>query len=169
MPLPIVLALAAAGAVAGGGFGAAAGGMFMWKRTNQAAGRELARADTDALAALYEAEIDLARTKQQARDVGVDVSAVEAGYRAYRDGQVDLQAIAEGVMNGAYLIPTAATADPQNVRELVGDDIHVVSDRDMRRWLRERGHDVPAAGPLAERLKVIYREGNPRTGVAHTM
>jgi hypothetical protein len=94
MPLPVALAFAAAGAVVGGGIGAAAGGLFMWKRTNQAAALELSTADTNALAALDTAEIDLAQIKQQARELGVDISAVEAGYRTYRDGQIDLQAIA---------------------------------------------------------------------------
>jgi len=156
MPIPVVLALAAAGALAGAGLGATAGGVLMWKRGNQQAAEELVAGDIDALMRLLEREIDLVQLRRQAVELGVDVAAVEAGYKAYRDGQADLEEIARGVFGGAHIVPTTSEVAPEKLKELVGGDTEVVSERQMRGWLLEHGFDVPRTGRLAGHWKQRY-------------
>ena len=157
MPLPIVLALAAAGALAGGGMGAAAGGVYLLRRTTQRAAVEESKGDVQALAELLRAEIDLADLKRQARELGVDVAAVEAGYKAHRDGNMDVLSLAQGILDGSHVIPISDSAGRQKVSQAVGAGVQVVSDREIREWLRKQGEDVPASGRLGQRWKDMYR------------
>jgi len=36
-----------------------------------------------------------------------------------------------------------------------------MTDTDIRTWLKDNGHDVPGRGPVPNRLRTVYDEGNP--------
>lgn len=158
MPLPIVVAFAAAGAIAGTGLGTAAGGVYMWRRTKQEEATRSREADLDAISRLLSGEIDLAHLKRQAEEVGVDVEAVEAGYKAYKDSHEDLLKIASQILDGEIIVPTSSDATAPEIQEMAGHDTSVVSDREIREWLRKEGYRVPSSGPLAKQWKRIYWE-----------
>lgn len=160
MPLPIVVAFAAAGAIAGTGLGTAAGGVYMWRRTKQEEATRSREADLDAISRLLSAEMDLADLKRQAEEVGVDVQAVEAGYKAYKDSHDEILKIASQILNGEVIVPTSSNATALGLQEMAGDDTSVVSDRAMREWLRKNGYSVPSSGPLAKQWKRIYWESH---------
>lgn len=161
MPIPLVLALAAAGSVAGAGVGAAAGGLHMWRQANRRGATEEYQADIDALTRLLRSEMDLARLKREAQALGVDPAAVDAGYKAYRDGQADLAEVVKRLVRGEVPVPLVEPSSGEAAKALVEPGTATATTSEMRTWLRQNGYEVPTTGPLAQRWVDTYMGAYP--------
>lgn len=161
MPIPLVLALAAAGGVAGAGLGAAAGGLHMWRQVNRRGATEEYQGDIDALSHLLRSEMDLARLKREAKNLGVDPVAVDAGYQMYRDGQADLADVVKRLVRGEVPVPLIEPSSGEAAKALIEPGTATATTSEMRTWLRQNGYDVPTVGPLAQRWIDIYMEAHP--------
>lgn len=160
--LPIVLALAAAGALAGGGAGAAFGGILWFKRTADAAAAEQAKADSENIKDVLRQKMSEQEVRDQAKAMGVDVEAAVEGYRAAQRGQVDIEKLVKDLIAGKAGVPMADAAAASTGRKaaLPLQRERVESNAEIRRWARENGFDVADKGQIPRRVLDAFREAH---------
>lgn len=163
MPIPIILALAAAGAAAGGGIGAAIGGMIWFKRETDSAAAEEVKADSRNIQDILRQKMSEQQVREEARAVGVDVDAAVAGYRAAQAGVVDLQTVVTGIVSGVTGVPIPDAESGwalQSHEPLPLQSDRVTSNAEIRRWARENGRPVSDKGPIPRRVLDAFRSAH---------
>ncbi|WP_369253356.1 Lsr2 family DNA-binding protein [Geodermatophilus amargosae] len=149
-----ILFFAAAGLLVGGGAG---GGWLLWQKGNQAAAKELQAQDAANLKRLLEGEIDLAELKRQAKQAGVDVDAVMAGYEKMKAKQLKPEDVVRLVTEGCLPVPGDGSGKKPS---MLPEGVDAVSNAEFRAWARANGHEVKDRGQVPERIKAAYRDAH---------
>lgn len=153
-----ILFFAAAGLLASGGVG---GGWLLWQEGNQAAAQELQTQDTANLKRLLEGEVDLATLKRQAKQAGVDVNAVVAGYEQMKAKQLKPEDVVRLVTEGRLPVPGDGSGKKPS---MLPEGVDAVSAPQFRSWARANGHEVKDRGRVPEHIKAAYREAHRVSG-----
>jgi hypothetical protein len=160
MPIPIILALAAAGALAGGGIGTAVGGVMWFRKTGHEAARDEAVADSKNITDVLRQRMTEQQVRDEAKAAGVDVDAAVNGYKAAKDGVVRLADVAVRVALGDTGVPISKQSLSKEVLEEARATITadgVASNSDIRMWGRANGYVVKDRGPLPKALLEAFR------------
>lgn len=158
---PFVLAFAAIGALAGGGAGAAFGGILWFKKTADGAAAEQVKADSENIKDLLRQKMSEQEVRDQANAGGVDVAAAVEGYRLVQRGQIDIEKVVKDLLTGMTGVPiadaAAAAADGVSASLPSGQ---IASNAEIRSWARGNGLDVADKGQIPRRVVDAFHEAH---------
>lgn len=156
--IPVVLALAAIGGLAGTSLGATVGGLLWFKQTQDVGAKEIVTADLENEIEVLKKAIDQKAVRDQAKAAGVDVDAALEGYRAAKQDNIDMHQLISRILNGEIPVPISG----ESVQlPLSLPSQRVEPTREIRAWARKSGHKIADRGRIPRSISDAYHAAHP--------